>query len=355
LNRKGAVTLFLILIAHLAVGAAVVWIMPSRGLEIAGLAVVFASLFLFCMLLLRRERVSAMKDFAALREASRPEEAVASAAPAAAWQGPDRAVWEDLKKACGEIDRLLDTIPRVEAFADAWSSFSTLIENMQAASKSILENSSKTFEIASNLAGTAEKAFALSEQVQRKVKELNEELAASLGETHMLSGESKKIVGILEMMAEISSKTYVLSINASVVATRAGVHGRAFDVVAKEIRQLAQETEGSLKNIEDFVAHIQEIVRKVVDHTTVTSQEIDREKDSLLSVAGALQGVILAVEVISTVSNLSKEKAQEQQSMSDDVIVRMRQITDSLHIQSAGGIDPLKEKIRRIRQVLEKY
>jgi methyl-accepting chemotaxis protein len=345
-----------LLIAPFAAAAvlclAAVWLIPSRPLASGVVLAVLAAAYAACRLLGRTEE----------EETRREEEPVleeTSGEAVKAFEGmpvPDASVWGAWKKIWAEADLLLSRAPRAEMFADAWKSFGESLERLSANSKSILENSKKAFDISDNLAGSAEKAFALSQKVQTRVKELTGDLASSLGETRRLYEESKKIAGILEMMSDISSKTYVLSINASVVATRAGSHGRAFDVVAKEIRKLAQDTESSLKNIEDFVAHIQDIVQRVVDNTTVTASEIEKEKDSLLSVAGSLQGVILAVEIIRTVSNLSKDKALEQQAISEDVIAKTRAV--ALRVQeeaSLSSMDPVKEKITELRRILDRY
>ena len=83
--------------------------------------------------------------------------------------------------------------------------------------------------------------------------------------------------------------------------------------LSKEIRALANSTASSLENIEFIVNEIQEKIRDVAVRTKDTSISMLSEKETLLSVAGALQGVLLAVEVIRTVSSVSSEKALELQ------------------------------------------
>lgn len=331
---------------------AAVWLVSSRVLQSVIIAAAAFAAVLVALLGRGRETREQPPETAAPREAppaDTPREGVSGTAP-------DPSVWNEWKRIWTEADQLLSQAPKEEVFSDTWTSFTESLEKLQTNSKSILENSRKAFDISDNLARSAEKAFALSQKVQTRVKELTGELAESLGDTRRLFDESKKIAGILEMMSEISSKTYVLSINASVVATRAGVHGRAFDVVAKEIRKLAQDTETSLKSIEDFVTHIQDIVQRVVDNTTVTASEIEKEKESLLSVAGSLQGVILAVEIIRTVSNLSRDKALEQQSISEEVIAKTKAVASRMREESSSRpMEHLKEKIGELRRILDRY
>ncbi len=343
-----------IFILQLFLSLVAVWRISPLAQKCIALSVISTAAFAAC-LLIRRPRVKEREaETPQAPQSPLPPTEASSPAPLTAM--PDVAVLKEWKTVWEEADALLDRIPKIDSFAESWKSFAESLERLQSGSKAIMENSAKAFDISDNLSGTAEKAFSLSQQVQTRVAELTAELGESLEETRRLFEESKKITGILEIISEISAKTYVLSINASIVATRAGIHGKAFDVVAKEVRQLAQETERSLKNIEEFVGHIQDIVQRVVDQTTTTSVKIDREKDSLLSVAGSLQGVILAVEIIRTVSGLSKEKAQEQQSISRDIITKTREIASRISSESADvRIEEAREKISRIKRILERY
>jgi len=353
-RAEGAGRLLLVSASHFVLCVGVLVFVPGMPWKIAA---VFLSFVAAGVITVRMWQAHAAVVLPVVKRPPVPEQLPSVAVPMAAEPAAmDPEFLNEFREISAEADKVLQRTLRVETFNEAWAAFGDSIKRLQSNSKSIMENSKKAFDISDNLAGTAEKAFALSEQVQAKVKELTDELSQSLEETRRLFEESKKIAGILEMMSDISSKTYVLSINASVVATRAGVHGRAFDVVAKEVRKLAQETEGSLKSIEDFVNHIQQIVQSVVEHTTLTSEEIQKEKESLLSVAGALQGVILAVEIIRTVSNLSKERAEEQGTISEDIAGRTREIAARIQAQTtAQEAGDVRERIRHLQEELDRY
>jgi hypothetical protein len=184
--------------------------------------------------------------------------------------------------------------------------------NLKANAEFINENVVRAFEIADNLANTAKEAFELSENVQSGVKIVTDSLGASLQNTEELFTQSKKITRILEIMSDISEKIHILSINASIVSARAGVAGKGFEVVAKEIRNLAKETETSLLDIETVIEELQSTIGSVIDKVQVANKETEQEQSSLISVAGSLQGVILAVEIIRAVSSVARDKSSEQ-------------------------------------------
>lgn len=205
----------------------------------------------------------------------------------------------------------------------------------------IRENTDKIFEIANNLANSAEQAFNLSHEVEARASSMAVELASSLAETEGLIAESKRISDILTIMSEISSTTSILSFNASIVAANAGAHGKPFAVVAKEMRNLAESTETSLKDITTIVRNIQERVEKVAGKIRLVNEGVKDEKESLVAVAGDLQGVMLANEVIRTVSGLCVQKSVEElesfRSIQDMVDSALRALSSGSGSEAAAA------------------
>jgi methyl-accepting chemotaxis protein len=61
----------------------------------------------------------------------------------------------------------------------------------------------------------------------------------------------------LSVIQEVVEQTNLLSLNASIIAAQAGSRGKAFAVVAEEVRSLARRTSASTKEIEELVRNIQ--------------------------------------------------------------------------------------------------
>jgi methyl-accepting chemotaxis protein len=86
-------------------------------------------------------------------------------------------------------------------------------------------------------------------------------------------------------------------------------------VVAREIRNLSRETERSLAEIEKLTNEIRNSITQMVEKAKNANESISSEKNALISVAGSLQGAVLGVEVIRTVSGVAQEKSAEQQAI----------------------------------------
>ncbi|GAB6088532.1 methyl-accepting chemotaxis protein [Spirochaeta dissipatitropha] len=227
--------------------------------------------------------------------------------------------------------------------------------NLKKDTQQILQNVNRSYDISDNLSKTASNAFSLAAKVQKGIENINQSLQQSLQNTAFLEEQSKKISRILDLMSDISSQIQVLSMNASIVSARAGIHGKGFEVVAKEIRNLSHETENSLQEISSSIKEIQGTISTVSLDTQQADQAAAEETKSLMSVAGALQGVQLAVEVVHTVSTESKEKIQQQTDVLQQIEDMYNRLDDELRdMDSESSVtESTGNLVSRIRELLD--
>ncbi len=67
----------------------------------------------------------------------------------------------------------------------------------------------------------------------------------------------KQIVEIITLVRSVSDKTNLLALNAAIEAARAGDYGKGFNVVAGEVRNLAEKTKASTKEIRLVLADLE--------------------------------------------------------------------------------------------------
>jgi methyl-accepting chemotaxis protein len=73
-----------------------------------------------------------------------------------------------------------------------------------------------------------------------------------------LGGRTKEIGAIVDVIDDVADETNLLALNAAIIAAQAGEHGRAFSVVADEIKDLAERVLTSTKEIADLIRAVQE-------------------------------------------------------------------------------------------------
>lgn len=90
-----------------------------------------------------------------------------------------------------------------------------------------------------------------------------------------LQRQSKHIGEILTVMQEVVDQTNLLSLNASIISAQAGSHGRAFAVVAEEIKGLANRTSESTKEISQFIKTIQTELTEAVSAMFISANYVE--------------------------------------------------------------------------------
>ncbi|SEL86590.1 methyl-accepting chemotaxis protein [Paenibacillus sp. OK003] len=104
------------------------------------------------------------------------------------------------------------------------------------------------------------------------------------GAIHEISKMSDQVINIADSMSGIARQTNLLALNAGIEAARAGENGRGFAVVAGEIRNLADQSATSAKEItsilETVVAGIQSTVHEVEGSTQHVSEGLQTIEDA---------------------------------------------------------------------------
>ncbi|MGD9424201.1 methyl-accepting chemotaxis protein [Pantoea sp. NSTU24] len=142
---------------------------------------------------------------------------------------------------------------------------------------------------ANQLAGDASQVAARGTEVVRQV-------VTTMGEIHH---SSRKVVDIISVIDSIAFQTNILALNAAVEAARAGEQGRGFAVVASEVRNLAQRSANSAREIKKL---IEESVANI-DTGSALVEQAGQTMDELM------QGVSSVTTLMSEIMSASREQS----------------------------------------------
>lgn len=98
--------------------------------------------------------------------------------------------------------------------------------------------------------------------------------AATAQAMENLQKRTTDIGAILAVIGDVAEQTDLLALNATIIAAQAGEMGRDFSVVADEIRELAERTSSSTREISTVIHGLQEETRRAVEAITQVEERI---------------------------------------------------------------------------------
>jgi len=152
----------------------------------------------------------------------------------------------------------------------------------------------------------------------------------------------RQLTSSIATIRDLADKNYLLSINASVEAARAGKDGSGFAVVAKEVRDQARISRELADRIEDGVTGID---RKIVETFQQTDAQAEAEQTLLL---GIVEGVVRLVQ--------QQHAAHETQQRDLEVLRERNEELDAMLVEAISVIqfqDIVRQKLEAIDPLID--
>ncbi|WP_157154815.1 methyl-accepting chemotaxis protein [Brachyspira murdochii] len=181
-------------------------------------------------------------------------------------------------------DRLSDIIVKVRNSADEIrmnakelsQGSADLSKRTEAQAASLEETASSMEQMASTIKSSADQSVEGNKMMidsRTSIQNAGEIILDTTKNIEEVYDASTKIKDITKIIEDIAFQTNILALNAAVEAARAGEQGKGFAVVASEVRNLAQTTQSSVKDITDLVDNAYDKINKATESARI-SQEI---------------------------------------------------------------------------------
>jgi methyl-accepting chemotaxis protein len=171
-----------------------------------------------------------------------------------------------------------------------------------------------------------------------------------------LAEKSKEIGDILVVINGIAEQTNMLSLNAAIEAARAGEQGKGFAVVANEVRKLAEQSEHSVKQIEDLINEVQTDIENAVKEMNKVEGDVGDQEEAMSETVKAFAGISEAVSAITENLKMVNEKSSGITKSAKEAEVTIGRVTNSIE-ESASATEEIvasaEEQTGAVHGILE--
>lgn len=190
---------------------------------------------------------------------------------------------------------------------------------------------------------------------------INSQMQAIAESIIALSEQSQNISELIESVDEISEQSNILAVNASIEAAKAGDQGKGFSIVAQEIRNLAEQSKQSTKQVRNILKDIQKAANTAVMTTEKGIKLVDMGTLQAVEAGDAIHKLMENITIAAQAAIQIEASSQQQLVGMDQVAIAMEGINQA-SIQNVDSMKQLEDATRslqemgnRLKQLTERY
>lgn len=157
---------------------------------------------------------------------------------------------------------------------------------------------------------------------------------------HQIEEQMITVNKIIDIINDIADQTDLLALNAAIEAARAGESGRGFNVVANEIRKLAEQSKESSKNIYMIINGLMNMAKGIVGDSRKMEKELELQRKIIYDVLSSFSEInILVKEIVPKISNINTAFVNITDSK-EDIIKTVDELSDMVE-NTSKSIDQI--------------
>ena len=252
----------------------------------------------------------------------------------------------EISVATEQVTRNLDHLAGiVQQSASAMEQINSTISNVE-------QNASISHEVSSLVKMQADESLAVVAETIAALAEIQNSVALSYNAIKRLEENSTRIENIVSVINDITKRTNLLALNASIIAAQAGEYGKSFGVVADEIRNLSLQTGHSTGEITSIIEEIMSESKTAASNITATKDLVHRGVE-LGSTTGESLKAIYDRSVCSLDMTQQIKLATQEQVASVQLVSRSMEDVSSMTSQIFSASTEQAKATRSIARSLE--
>jgi len=234
----------------------------------------------------------------------------------------------------------------------------------------VIHQSASAMEQIHSTIGNVEQNAAISHEVSHQVKERAEESRIVVSETitaldeikhsvglsfdaiQRLAENSTRIENIVSVINDITKRTNLLALNASIIAAQAGEYGKSFGVVADEIRNLSLQTGHSTGEITSIIEEIMSESKTAANNIRTSRDLVQRGVELGHTTGESLKAIFDSSDCSLEMTKQIKLATQEQ-VVSVQLVARSMEEISSMTAQIFAGSTDQSKATKSIARSIE--
>lgn len=248
-------------------------------------------------------------------------------------------------------NQISEAIEQVSSNLDALSETvyksASAMEEVSATLNTIMQNAAISHSVSSQVKSQADNSLQMVNETISALDEIQQAVDQSYGGIMRLAENSSRIEGIVGVINDITKRTNLLALNASIIAAQAGEYGRSFGVVADEIRNLSLQTGHSTGEITGIIEEIMSESRMAANNVKIT-------KDLVQQGVALGQDTGKTLATIVTSANEAMEMTEEIKLSTEEqsrTIAMMTNSVEELSTMSSQIFNASKEQSQATRHI----
>jgi len=261
--------------------------------------------------------------------------------------------------------RISTAIEQVSSNLDALSEIvyksASAMEEITTTLNNVKQNSNVSHTVSSRVKQQADISLDMVKKTMTSLEQIEHSVSTSHDSIVRLAHNSSRIESIISVINDITKRTNLLALNASIIAAQAGEYGKSFGVVADEIRNLSLQTGQSTGAITEIIEEIMSESRSAADTIRATKETVSqgvalgRKTCEALNVINA--SATEAMEMTEEIKLATEEQARSIELVTksiEDVSTMTSQIFNASKEQAhatkqiAGEVETIKIKTMAI-------
>ncbi|WP_238383254.1 methyl-accepting chemotaxis protein, partial [Rubripirellula obstinata] len=235
---------------------------------------------------------------------------------------------------CGlEISRTTEElVTGSESQSEAFEKTNTLAEQLADRVGSICGHAIRTQEACKATRTAAEMGLSQVATLADEVQEVKKQSSLRERKLQALGQHAREVESILQTIGNLSSRTDLLALNASIESVRAGEHGRGFALVAEEVRALSEQ---SAQAVSDITARLELIQLETAQSLTMTTGEqtqLGQVFDRVTRSLEVLENICKASTASNSGLNEITLNSDEQMKLTQDIVETLQRTAETARI-----------------------